>query len=199
MFSQYNEEEIVLHYFSNRVASFLDIGAWDGITLSNTRALSILGWSGVLVEPCPSAFVELLKNTKAFPKLICVNAAVSKCREVRKFHMQSEWGGTLNDKVLSTCGRITVQDYYLSTISPSDLEEIGIKENMEFEFVSIDAEWMDLEILTACEMLLKRTELLCIEVADFRFEPDDPIPTLCKQYGFSNTVGVTDCNLIVSR
>lgn len=199
MFSQYNEEEIVLHYFSNRVASFLDIGAWDGITLSNTRALSILGWSGVLVEPCPSAFVELLSNTSPFPKLLCVNAAISGQRQVRKFHLQREWGGTLNDSRALSDIRMRTGDYYTLTMSPDDLYEVGTNENMRFEFVSLDAEWMDEQILANSANLLSKTELLCVEVTDSLFAGTDPIPRVCSMLGFNRMVGKTPCNLIVSR
>jgi hypothetical protein len=40
---------------------FLDIGCWDPITFSNTRALVELGWSGVMIEPAPGPFLELLR------------------------------------------------------------------------------------------------------------------------------------------
>jgi len=38
---------------------FLDIGAGDGQTFSNTRALALAGWGGVLVEPAAWAFERL--------------------------------------------------------------------------------------------------------------------------------------------
>jgi len=58
-YSQNNEEEVILSYFGGRIGRFLDIGANDGVALSNTRALALLGWSGVLVEPCPEPFAKL--------------------------------------------------------------------------------------------------------------------------------------------
>ena len=39
---------------------FLDLGAGDGETLSNTRALAQLGWGGVAVEPAAWAFDRLV-------------------------------------------------------------------------------------------------------------------------------------------
>ena len=33
--------------------TFLDLGAYDGVDLSNTRALTELGWAGVCIEPNP--------------------------------------------------------------------------------------------------------------------------------------------------
>lgn len=48
---------------------FVDAGADDGMTLSNTLALAKLGWKGILVEPA-HAFDALKKNR---PESICLN------------------------------------------------------------------------------------------------------------------------------
>ena len=45
-----------------RGAYLLDIGAYDGITFSNSLALIEFGWHGVLVEPSPIPFDALLKR-----------------------------------------------------------------------------------------------------------------------------------------
>ena len=39
---------------------FLDIGAYDGETFSNTRLFRVWGWGGVLVEPSPRPLAKLL-------------------------------------------------------------------------------------------------------------------------------------------
>ena len=61
MFSQRDEEQVILDHFGDRVGTFLDVGAYDGITFSNTHALALKGWSGVCVEASPSCFVKLMK------------------------------------------------------------------------------------------------------------------------------------------
>ena len=199
MNAQFGEDKHILDFFGSRVASFLDIGAWDGIAASNTRALAMLGWNGVLVEPCPTAFNNLLANVKGMVGMVCVNAAVSETRELRKFHLQDDWGGTLNDEILKENLRKTLADYYVLTVSPSDLWEIGRKEGMNFEFVSIDAEWMDYEVLKGCRGLMDKTELLCVEVWQHKSAPDDPIPTICRELGFSRRIIETEANIIVAR
>lgn len=199
MNSQYDEEKYILEFFQGRTGSFLDIGAWDGVAASNTRALSLLGWNGLLVEPCPLQFDNLLKNTEFLPGLICMNSAVSDRRELRKFHLQDDWGGTLNDEILKENLRKTIADFYVLTVAPHDLVEIGRREGMAFEFVSIDAEWMDYEILKGFQGLLINTELICIEIWREKFSPTDPIPSLCSEYGFNRTIARTPTNLIVAR
>lgn len=199
MYSQFNEEEIILKFFGDRVGSFLDIGAWDGVFISNTRKLAELGWSGVLVEPDPIAFSSLLTNNEGNLNIACVNAAVSASRQVRVFFSQKEWGGTLNPDYINYGTRGFKNCYYVLTMSPDDLVEIGNNLNRKYEFVSLDAEWMDLDILAESEKLLTNTELLCVEVNDHQFNPDDPIPALCRKLGFVKEIGRTHCNLLVAR
>lgn len=43
---------------------FVDIGAHNGLALSNTKFLEDLGWDGVCIEPHPIVFKELLNNRK---------------------------------------------------------------------------------------------------------------------------------------
>ncbi len=48
-------------YLRNGV--FIEIGALDGLKLSNSKVYEeVLGWSGLLVEPTPNVFQQLLKN-----------------------------------------------------------------------------------------------------------------------------------------
>ncbi len=62
MYSQNNEEKFILEHFKNRKGKFLDIGAYDGKTFSNTFALVELGWSGLEIEASPINFVNLMKK-----------------------------------------------------------------------------------------------------------------------------------------
>ncbi|MDC1142803.1 FkbM family methyltransferase [Planctomycetota bacterium] len=52
---------------------FVDIGAHDGVTYSNSKYFEELGWRGVCVEPNPQVFCELRANRNCE----CVNACIS--------------------------------------------------------------------------------------------------------------------------
>jgi len=55
---------------------FLDIGAHDGIHISNTYLLERrYGWSGICIEANRDTFLKLQKNRKA----TCVNACLDSC------------------------------------------------------------------------------------------------------------------------
>src|SRR5687768_5951564 len=79
-YSQNNEQQIILNYFQNQTfkdLAVLDLGANDGITLSNSYAILSLGASGDLVEPSPTVFPKLNDLYKNNPNVKCHNVALT--------------------------------------------------------------------------------------------------------------------------
>lgn len=73
-YSQDGQDLFVFDIFKNKTNGvFVDIGAHDGITLSNTFLLEQNGWNGLCVEPLPKIFEKLIVNRKCK----CVNGAIS--------------------------------------------------------------------------------------------------------------------------
>lgn len=62
------------NWFKNkRDGVFIDIGAHNGISYSNTKFFEELGWKGICIEPIPEVFQELKKNRSC----ICVQGCIS--------------------------------------------------------------------------------------------------------------------------
>jgi FkbM family methyltransferase len=53
-----------LYFRGRRSGFFLDVGAHDGKTYSNSYILEQLGWRGVCVEPLPDVFKQLRRNRR---------------------------------------------------------------------------------------------------------------------------------------
>jgi hypothetical protein len=53
--SQHGEQETILAWAGSRNGSFIDLGAYDGVTFSNTAALADRGWPGLCIEAAPDA------------------------------------------------------------------------------------------------------------------------------------------------
>lgn len=65
--SQAGEDGIVEEIFKRLGVStgwFVEVGANNGVTSSNTRRLFEAGWKGVYIEGDPSYYAELVENTK---------------------------------------------------------------------------------------------------------------------------------------
>lgn len=95
-YSQSGEQAVILEAVGpgpHRDARFIDIGCWDPITFSNTRALYELGWTGVMIEPSPGPFIELLR--------CCTNAACCVRGTDERIH---ETYGNRKQRECSICG-----------------------------------------------------------------------------------------------
>ena len=78
-YSQYGEEGITDEIFARigtRSRVCVEIGAWDGLHLSNTAHYWKRGWNAVLVEGDPKKFAVLTQNT-AGHDCVLVNAMVT--------------------------------------------------------------------------------------------------------------------------
>ena len=162
-YSQNNEQDIVLAYFQSRKGFFLDIGANDGVTLSNTYALQLQGWSGVLVEPSEEAFNRILAN----PLVAKFNVAIGETDGHCTFHEMGNHLGKGDVSLLSTIKK-TETKRWPGTEFKERMTEVWTYNTLiknspfkYFDFISIDAEGVDFEILE--QINLKHTQMVCIE------------------------------------
>src|SRR4030095_6950761 len=73
--SQVGQDRFLLENFfrGKRGGVFVDIGAYDGETFSNSLFFErTMGWTGLCVEPLPSAFQKLKATRKAICENVCV-------------------------------------------------------------------------------------------------------------------------------
>ena len=76
-YPQDDEERVIFEHVGHLPAScILDVGAHDGITFSNSRALIERGWRAVLAEPSPDAFLKLIELYGKEERVDLVNAFV---------------------------------------------------------------------------------------------------------------------------
>lgn len=78
---------------ARRNGVFVDVGAHDGLTLSNSVFFEReRGWSGVCIEPSPAVFPRLVAARQA----VCVNAAIGPTEGTADFHMIAGEGEMLS-------------------------------------------------------------------------------------------------------
>lgn len=165
MYSQSDEERWIIEFFGSNIGRFLDIGAYDGITFSNTHRLVELGWSGVCVEPSPAAFMGLMKLYRDNPKVQLVNCVVDEFSHLVKFY---DAGGDavssidLNHRVKwENFGGSKFSEIFVKTITTKDL--FGVF-GYNFDFINIDVENKNFELFRGIDFNnLPRLKAICIE------------------------------------
>lgn len=202
-YSQYGEDLFIESFFDkSKIGSFLEIGALDGIKDSNCRRLALNGWSGVAIEANPHLFCRLNANYGNSPNVKTVCGLVYPTNGLRTFHLNNDGLGTTAADVFQDLHqRIHYTGYcHLPTITPNDLVNLYGK---TFDFVSLDAEGVDIEIAEASKELFEGTRLLCVETDRPGRGPD---PEYQKRWdaalsmlGFNRIVHKTQGNTLLTR
>jgi FkbM family methyltransferase len=199
MYSQNNEEELILHELDAAKVSkgrFLDIGAYDGKTFSNTLRLVELGWSGVCVEPSPSIFMALLERHGRNPKIQLLNAAISTAARLSPFW---DAGGdavsTISEPHMrhwTTVWKASYRSFHVYTMPLNDLFEAF---GYNYDFINIDVEGGNWELFQALPFSkLSAVKVICVE-HEYHFLD---MSALGKEHGF-HPVHSNRENLILSR
>jgi FkbM family methyltransferase len=197
MYTQNDEEPWILKSLEGITGSFLDIGAYDGKTFSNTLRLAELGWSGICVEPAPSIFATLFNLHKDNANIQCVNAAIIDKGPTPLMKFSDANGdavGSLNEQhVRKWAVAINFKTFWLK---PLTLSELLANFTEDFAFVSIDVEGNSFDLFKEFMATYDRPGLKCISV-----EYDDKMvecEAIAKAHGFKR-VHMTGENLIFSR
>lgn len=164
MYSQNLEEKFILHYAPPK-GRFLDVGANDGVHLSNTRALADRGYGGVLVEPSPYWLPKLIANCPDEARYTIIGAPLGLSRDVGKFWVTEAIVNTMSEQLMET-RRVKFAEMekpyrmiYASPITWEDIEPFG-----PFDVVNIDIEGPTLPAFEAMPAtMLDRAAVLCVE------------------------------------
>lgn len=172
-YSQYQQDKYLNESIFNEKENgvFLDIGAHDGITYSNTYFFEkYKNWKGICVEPIPEIFSQLCQNRKC----ICVNACVSHYTGKAKFQRieglpemlsyQTEYGNVGHHaRVHRTITRVggNISSLEVDCFSLNDLFNQYQLEKVDF--CSLDIEAGELEVLKPFDFGLYWIDAFTIE------------------------------------
>lgn len=168
--SQYQQDLFALwHTRSARAGVFVEFGAADGTMHSNTKMLERdFGWTGILIEPHPD-FYKIAKRMRKGSKVI--NGAVDPLYRAEGGHLSLVIAGQLssiagyhnNDKhAESRSGLPTTKVPYIN-LNRTLIQNIP---DGKIDFMSIDTEGSELDIIKGFDFLQFDVSCICIEVND---------------------------------
>lgn len=163
--SHIGQDRWVAECFSfKRDGYFLDFGAFDGVTISNTLYLEReLGWSGICVEPNPRYFRELCESRRS----VNVNAAlwpeprlsVQLCDAHGLSSLEQFVDHDSNAEIRAD---ISLGMVAVDTVNPAEL--IARFDAPEYvEYLSLDTEGSECDILEAIDFAACKVALLTVE------------------------------------
>jgi FkbM family methyltransferase len=170
-----------------REGYFVEFGATDGKSLSNTYILEKeFGWNGICVEPAVNWRQDLAKNRKCNIDFRCVysssgNRIAFKQTRVPELSTIAD----LTDKDFHSLSRKSGRYYDVTTITLVDLLD-EYNAPTEIDYISIDTEGSELEILKEFDFIKYKVRVFTIE---HNFTPNrDMILELMESKGYERVL-----------
>ena len=137
---------------------YVEIGAFDGKKKNSTIILEELGWNGVCVEPTPSSYAQLIKNRKCR----CENVAIWKedtTKEFAVYDLDPAWNG-----IVETLDKHHIDNLHKArTISVPTKTWNNLNLPKHIDYLQIDVEGAELEILNCIDWNTQHISYICIE------------------------------------
>jgi len=190
-FSQDGEDLILWSFLKYKKNGFyIDIGAHHPLRFSNTHLFYKNGWRGINVDPTPGSM-------KMFDKLrpldINLEVGVSDKSEDQIFYMFDEPALNSFDKEISLSRHNsseysiidtkTIEIYTLDDI----IEEYFPKSISQIDFLTIDAEGHDFNVIRSINLNKYKPRIIAIEIIELTINDilNDRIANYLSKYGYS--------------
>jgi FkbM family methyltransferase len=175
-FSSAGEDMILRHILgSDKTQGFyVDIGAVHPTLFSNTYFFYSYGWRGLNVEACPGS-KEIFDKVR--PRDINLEIGVARESGNLTYYVVDE-ASTMNSFSIEFLRHLGIEDSVKRTISVavrplSEIFDQYLPENLKIDFMSVDVEGKDLEVLESNNWSQYRPTLVVVEDAAQKTEDSD--------------------------
>lgn len=159
-YSQCGEDKFIVNFFKKKKeGSYLDIGAFNPIKYNNTFMLYKNGWSGTNIDLNQTS-IDLFNILRPNDKNIC--AAVSNKVKKVKVYIENIFSplNTISLNRSKELNKVNIRknSYYVKTKKINDIVK------NKFDFLNIDIEGMDFEVLKSINLDFYKPLLICTEL-----------------------------------
>jgi FkbM family methyltransferase len=162
-----HETRLIAAFFGNARGYFVEVGANDPHARSQTWHLEQAGWTGVLVEPQPE-LAGLLRANRTAKVFAVACSSPDNAGRTLPLHVAGPLSALNRERMAPGASPETVIQVPVKTLD-SILEEAGTHPG--FDFLSIDVEGHEIEVLRGFDTARWRPRLILLE---------DHVPDLSK-------------------
>jgi len=168
--------------------TYMDIGAHHPWSLNNTMLFYKRGLTGINIEPDPVLFQEFIKYRK---RDININKGIgfNKNSEVADFYIMSYKALNTFSKEeaekIDREGNVKIET--IKQVEIININELLLKHysNKPLDFLSIDVEGLDLDILKSIEFEKYKINIICVETVEYLKANDTKKKNSIKEFLFS--------------
>lgn len=186
--------KLYLKNCSPESGTFVEVGAYDGQTFSNTCFLADGGWSGIYIEPIKSSYDKCKIRHAANNVQILNYAIVDNNNKEVVVYDGGEWSTSSAEAANLIKGQFGV--HYSSGIEVDSCTLDTVLENLNFQKIDllvIDTEGTEIDVLTGFNLKKYRPQMCIIEMHEVPsgcwgdpmfLKSNELINTLFKEVGY---------------
>jgi FkbM family methyltransferase len=177
-----NLNEIYLKYFGyNSSGFFIEVGAYDGETISNTSGLADNGWGGIYIEPSHEFYLKCCERHKN-NDVIVQNCAIGIDEGIKSLYNSLNSSAGIMDGLLTTLDYNTVEyvsnlknygypTYNINQCFQTRLSKIlqKFKVNKNFDLLIVDVEGMETEVFSSFDLNFYKPKMIIVELIDINY------------------------------
>ena len=169
-YSLFGEDLAALKFFKNEKKGFyVDIGCYHPTHINNTYLLYKKGWNGINIDVSQFS-IDLFKFMR--PDDLNYKCAVSETKKKVNLYYQKE------HSQLTSINKLTAKKFIKGSlkkkiINSFSLEEIlswGKYKDYEIDFLDVDVEGADLQVLKGLNFSKRKPKLICVEIHQKNFK-----------------------------
>lgn len=168
-------EDIILSYIfiEKKTAGFyVDVGAHRPKRFSNTYFFYKKGWRGINIDAMPGS-KKLF--TKIRPRDINLEIAISDKKQEVTYYMFNDsalngFSKELSAEINSKGKYRIIDEIKMETSTLKDVLDTYLPENIEIDFLSVDVEGLDLQVLKSNDWNKYKPKVVLVESLDFSFD-----------------------------
>ncbi len=156
-------------YFSTNNGTFIEVGAFDGETFSNTSALADHGWKGIYIEPIKEQYESCKERHKKNNVVVLQNSIGTYEGEIEIFI-----GGSLTTTSFEQSKRYKEIDwskhksFNTSKCNQLKLETVLLNYNIEpkFDLLCVDVEGQEYDVFNSFDLEYWKPKMIIVELED---------------------------------
>lgn len=187
-YSQWGEDLEIINFFKDKIKGFyLDIGCFHPVMYSNTCLLFNKGWHGVNIDMNPTS-IDLFNIIR--PKDINICAALdNKSKKIHAYFDDPFSPINTIDKNFYEKSKHVFKNHQMVEIHSKEINDILVENEIKeaIDFLNIDIEGLDYEILRQIDLNAYKVKLIAIEThhVDGKKSSDcDKINTHLLNFGY---------------
>ena len=166
-YSQEGEDMILKRLFEKQINGFyIDVGAHHPRRFSNTYLFYKKGWSGINIDAMPNS---MKRFNRLRPRDINIEKPISEKKQILTYYGFNEpalngFSKELSEERNGKSGYFIEFTHDIETCTLEEILDKNLPKNQEIDFLSIDVEGLDFEVLKSNNFEKYRPKIILIEI-----------------------------------